>query len=72
MSPSAHAAALTDEQRRRDVGAFFGSLFSTLDHILFADKVWLSRFGACDPPKPHANLAVIPGPTRRGGPCLIS
>jgi uncharacterized damage-inducible protein DinB len=48
-----HAAALTDEQRKRDVGAFFGSLFSTLDHILFADKVWLSRFGACAPPKPQ-------------------
>lgn len=47
-----HAATLTDEQRKRDVGAFFGSLFSTLDHILFADKVWLSRFGAGDPPKP--------------------
>jgi uncharacterized damage-inducible protein DinB len=49
----ADAVALTDEQRKRDVGAFFGSLFSTLDHILFADKVWLSRFGACDPPKPQ-------------------
>ncbi|MGD0675143.1 MAG: DinB family protein [Polyangiaceae bacterium] len=48
-----HAAALTDDQRKRDVGAFFGSLFATLDHILFADKVWLSRFGACDPPKPR-------------------
>jgi uncharacterized damage-inducible protein DinB len=49
-----HAATLTDEQRKRDVGAFFGSLFSTLDHILSADKVWLSRLGVCDPPKPQS------------------
>lgn len=38
------AAALSDEQRTRDLGAFFGSVHSTLAHILWADRVWMSRF----------------------------
>jgi uncharacterized damage-inducible protein DinB len=38
------AAELSDEARKRDLGAFFGSLHGTLHHILVADRVWLSRF----------------------------
>ncbi|MEO7112757.1 MAG: DinB family protein [Polyangiaceae bacterium] len=38
------AAELSDEERMRDVGAFFGSLHETLHHILLADRIWLSRF----------------------------
>lgn len=33
-------AALT-----QDRGAFFGSILGTLNHILFADTMWLRRFG---------------------------
>jgi len=37
------AAALTDEQYRRDVGAYFKSLHGTLNHLLVADRIWLRR-----------------------------
>jgi len=40
----AAAAAMTDEERKRDRGAFFGSLHRTLDHILWGDRTWLGRF----------------------------
>lgn len=38
------AASLTDEERRRDLGAFFRSLHGTLNHLLLADRIWLGRF----------------------------
>jgi uncharacterized damage-inducible protein DinB len=38
------AVSLSEEERRRDVGAFFRSLHGTLGHILLADRLWLSRF----------------------------
>ena len=34
----------TDAERRRDRGAFFGSIHGTLNHLLYADLAWLSRF----------------------------
>jgi uncharacterized damage-inducible protein DinB len=37
-------AELSDEERRRDRGAFFKSIEGTLDHILWGDRVWLPRF----------------------------
>jgi len=37
------AAELSDEERRRDRGAFFRSIHGTLNHILVGDRVWLSR-----------------------------
>ena len=40
----AAASAMTDEERKRDRGAFFGSLHRTLDHILWGDRTWLGRF----------------------------
>ena len=39
------ADALGDDERRRERGAFFGSIHKTLNHLLWADRVWLSRFG---------------------------
>jgi uncharacterized damage-inducible protein DinB len=35
---------LSDEERKRDRGAFFGSMHATLNHILWGDRVWLGRF----------------------------
>ncbi|MEM8578303.1 MAG: DinB family protein, partial [Pseudomonadota bacterium] len=29
---------------RADRGAFFGSIFGTLNHLLWADTLWMSRF----------------------------
>ncbi len=35
--------SLSDDTRKKDMGAFFGSIHSTLDHILYGDKAWLER-----------------------------
>lgn len=37
-------AELTDEQRRRDCGAFFKSVHGTLNHLVLTDQLWLGRF----------------------------
>lgn len=39
----AASALLSDDERKRDRGAFFGSIHRTLNHILVADRIWLSR-----------------------------
>lgn len=45
------AGALTDEEYRRDVGAYFKSLHGTLNHLLVADQIWLWRMtGTGDAP----------------------
>lgn len=40
------AATLPDAERKRDLGAFFGSLHATLAHLLLGDRAWLARLGA--------------------------
>jgi uncharacterized damage-inducible protein DinB len=35
--------ALSDEDYRRDVGLFFGSVHRTLNHLLLVDRVWRGR-----------------------------
>lgn len=40
--------ALSDEERKRERGAFFGSIHHTLTHLVLADKMWLQRFAAQD------------------------
>jgi uncharacterized damage-inducible protein DinB len=37
--------SLSDEERKRNLGAFFSSIHGTLNHILLADLLWLSRLG---------------------------
>jgi len=46
MTEKVYAAAgeLSDEERKADRGAFFRSVHSTLNHILFADRAWMGRF----------------------------
>ena len=46
-------ATLPDDERKRDRGAFFGSIHRTLDHILWGDRLWLGRFTGA----PHAVAA---------------
>jgi len=48
------AATLSDVERRRERGAFFGSIHKTLSHLLWADRVWMSRF--TDVPSPGASI----------------
>jgi uncharacterized damage-inducible protein DinB len=40
----AACATLSDEDRKRDRGAFFRSIHGTLNHVLLADSVWMGRF----------------------------
>lgn len=35
---------LTEDRLKRDVGAFFGSIHGTLNHLLLADRIWMGRF----------------------------
>ena len=37
-------AEISDEQRREDQGAFFKSIYGTLNHLLVGDRIWLGRF----------------------------
>lgn len=54
------ADGLTDAERRADRGAFFGSIFATLNHLIWGDTVWMSRLGGWDKPsvpaKDHASF----------------
>lgn len=34
-----------------DRGAFFGSIAATFNHILFGDRIWLTKFAGTMPPK---------------------
>lgn len=46
------ARSLPEASYRKDVGAFFGSLHGTLNHLLATDRIWMHRFtGLGDPPK---------------------
>jgi len=37
-------ATISDEERKRDRGAFFQSIHGTLNHLLYGDRAWLGRF----------------------------
>jgi uncharacterized damage-inducible protein DinB len=43
------AASLSEAERQRDFGAFFGSIHGTLSHLLLTDRVWLGRFATGTP-----------------------
>jgi uncharacterized damage-inducible protein DinB len=43
----AAAETLSDEERKRERGAFFGSIHRTLNHLVVADQIWLRRFVQC-------------------------
>ena len=53
------ADALTEEERHRERGAFFGSIHKTMCHLLWADQTWISRFSNSPPPVPLADLAAL-------------
>jgi len=53
QNQSLYAAAnrLPDTERKRERGAFFGSIHGTLRHVLFGDMIWMHRFtGTTAPP----------------------
>ena len=45
------ADRLSDEERRRERGAFFGSIHKTLSHLVWADHIQMSRFTDVPPPR---------------------
>jgi uncharacterized damage-inducible protein DinB len=48
------AETLSDEERKRERGAFFGSIHGTFNHLVWADRIWLSRFAGT--PKPSVGI----------------
>jgi uncharacterized damage-inducible protein DinB len=46
QNQSVYAACekLSDDTRKRNMGAFFKSIHNTLNHLMVADRLWLSRF----------------------------
>ena len=49
------ADTLGDAERRRERGAFFGSIHKTLSHLLWGDQIWMSRF-TTDVPRPQGGI----------------
>jgi uncharacterized damage-inducible protein DinB len=48
------AGTLSEEARRQDRGAFFKSIRATLSHLMWADRLWMSRLA--DLPKPGGGI----------------
>ena len=49
------ASRLADEERRREREAFFGSIHRTLSHLMWADRLWMSRF--CGTQRPQGAIS---------------
>ncbi len=63
----AAASSLAEEKLWRDVGAFFGSLMGTFNHILVADMLWMARFNGEAAPAVRLDGVLhrdLPGLTR--------
>ncbi len=44
------ADQISSEDRKRERGAFFGSIHATLNHLLWADQIWMHRFAGTERP----------------------
>lgn len=44
------ADGIGDAARRENRGAFFGSIHATLNHLLWGDQIWMSRFAGTPAP----------------------
>ena len=52
-------ASLSDEERKRDRGAFFKSIHGTLNHLLYGDLAWMSRFTGQPPEVPSLGVELF-------------
>jgi len=52
------ADRLSDEDRKRTRGAFFGSIHGTLSHLLWGDRAWMHRFAGT--PRPEVGIKDSP------------
>ena len=50
-------AGLSEEERRRDLGAFFRSVHGTLNHLVLGDRIWMTRFAGGS--HPSTDLGAI-------------
>ena len=50
----AAAAKMTDAERKEDRRLFWGSLHATLNHLMWGDRQWMSRFAGW--PKPEQRI----------------
>ena len=48
------ADGLSEAERQRERGAFFGTIHKTLSHLLWGDQIWMSRF--TDLPQPQGGI----------------
>ena len=53
----AACSGLSEAERSKDRGAFFGSIHATLNHILVGDRIWMTRFEGGE--APSTNLDAI-------------
>lgn len=49
--------AMSHDDLYQDRGAFFGSIMGTLNHLLWADMIWMSRFDGGEAPDPGMSIA---------------
>jgi uncharacterized damage-inducible protein DinB len=49
---------MSDAELTKDRGAFFGSIFATLNHLLWGDAIWISRFDGGVGPDPSIKDSV--------------
>src|SRR4051794_27159836 len=47
------AGRLSEEERQAERGVFWGSIHGTLSHLLWADRIQMSRFAAWPRPEVH-------------------
>lgn len=67
------ASKLSAEELTLDRGAFFGSLFNTMNHIAVADLLWLHRFATLPGlSEVQAELETFPRPTSLREPLAAS
>ena len=53
------AGKLSDAQRREDKAAFWKSIHGTLSHLMWADQLWMTRFGFDTHPRTRSNTGAL-------------
>src|SRR5215831_478641 len=52
-------ARLPDEERRRNLGAFFKSVHGTLNHLVLGDRIWMTRFEGGSHPSTYLDAILF-------------
>ena len=54
-------ARLTDDERKEQRPAFFGSIHGTLNHLMVGDRIWLARFSGEEVPSTGLDAILYEG-----------